>query len=808
MEIEERIDRSLEKSPFRRRPLCLMCAAFLSVTAASFYFGWTAPVALAVWLIWSVYQFIKLKSLGALVPWLLLFSVSSALILSGIYSYERGETLEIAVSNSEMGGVDNVEADSVDDVGDQYNEHVLEALILKEYYCESFGSSYYVRLLGIDGHGVKGHAVIEADQPLNGVPYDVIICNAELSEYSDGAVSPRVSYSRSDDIILLCEVVSDVRFTDSAHRGLSYRAYLLRSWLLDGISRVLPRDSADFASALLFGDTSGLTTAFSRDVTSVGISHVLAVSGQHLSILSYIIVRLMRKARFSARRIAVPTALFALFYAWLCDGSPSIVRAALTVIIGAVVMLFGYRPDPLISLFLATVIICVSSPISVLDVGLILSFLATLGILLSEDILSFRFRSDRAEHNARPRKKPTGAISRLRIYTKRALHGILSCAVTCAAATLLTVPVGVFYFGEISALSVPFNVLISPLVTFELTVGLLLVLFCRVPLMGKLTGTVFYLGHTLIRTAVEGAARRIGGLTSMRYPFVIPLLVICMLGYVSIHICGIRKRAVAFVPLTAFLAAYTVGSLVYGATYARGTEIVTLTYGTNECILIGSEGETLICDISDGSKSIARLAVDTVKEELYTDRIDGYMLTHYHLRHLSAIGELLRIGYIETVYLPTPKDGSEKSLAEDVERLTGRYGCDVSYYSEDGATFGACTVSVKRADVATSTHPALCVLLSSPELSFVYLSPSVCESEMYGDCLELAAKEGCVYLGAHGPSQAHPSSLVQIGKASENNARVFVSAANSRDMYLNGTTALTFDSNGVSVNRFKEKDEE
>lgn len=778
MEMEEELGRLLERSPFRHRPICLLSTVFLSVTAACFFFEWTVPLALAIWAVYSLYRFIISKSLGILLPWLLLFSILAAAFVCGVYSFRRGKTLDIAALEVSC-----------------EEERTLKALVLEEYYCESFGSSYYVRLLELDGQRVCGHAVLEADQPLICEPYDVIICGAKLSKYVADAVNTGKTSALAEDVLMLCEACSDIRFTDEGRSGARYLAYLLRSYIMDGISHVLPRESASFASALLFGDLSGLTDSFSRDVAAVGISHVLAVSGQHLSVLSYIIVSAMRRARFSARRIALPTALFGLFYAWLCDSSPSVVRAALMVSLSAAVLLLGYRPDPLISLFASVLVICAVSPSSVLDIGLLLSFLATLGILLSEGAVK---TAGRGENVACARRRSRRKRRRATHCARAVLTWMLSCAVTSAAATLFTVPVSVLCFGEISAVSVPFNILITPLVSLELSIGLLCAVFCRVPLLGRLLGAVFSAGHAVIRSAVELTARWVGATVSFEYPFVLPLLLICLTGYTAMRICGVRKRVMAFVPLFAFLFAYTVGAVAYGAVCSDRIEIYTVTYGSSECIAVGSGGRSLICDISDGTKTVARLSADTAKTELYAARIDGYMLTHYHLRHISSVGEVLRNNYVKAVYLPLPQSDTESDIARDIERLTERYGGGVVYYGDDGVTVGRCTVCVGRSQVSRSTHPAMYVRVETPRLTFLYLGSSVCESEQYAEWLELVGMCDCIYLGAHGPKQTYPSSLPEL----PGGVRIFVSAANTADSELGGITKLAFDDAGVSVNHF------
>lgn len=149
------------------------------------------------------------------------------------------------------------------------------------------------------------------------------------------------------------------------------------------VSRFSRRDNSSWGSlslALLLGVRDNLDSTLARSYREAGISHVLALSGMHLAVLSALIA-LIFKPPLGLRGAAVLGAFFILAYVFLVGSQPSLDRAAIMYLLGAVALIFSLAGNPASLLSLAFLIQILIRPESGTSISFILSYLALWGIL-------------------------------------------------------------------------------------------------------------------------------------------------------------------------------------------------------------------------------------------------------------------------------------------------------------------------------------------------------------------------------------------------------------------------------------------
>ena len=234
-------------------------------------------------------------------------------------------------------------------------------------------------------------------------------------------------------------------------------------------------DAQAVVAAMVLGDKRALTREL-RDVYTVsGASHVLALSGLHLSIIYLLLTRLsLGRRRFWAGQVLTVVALWA--YALLTGLSPSLVRAATMLSVYALFALGGRRHAPLGVLSFTAIVMLLADGSALFDLGFQLSFLAMLGILL------FVPRFD-ALTARRPAMGRSGWRAPLRW-----LGGVVGVSV---AAQLGTAPLVAFCFGRFSTWFLLTNLVVIPLATLVLYGALLVLLFpAAAPLLLSVVGAM------------------------------------------------------------------------------------------------------------------------------------------------------------------------------------------------------------------------------------------------------------------------------------------------------------------------------
>lgn len=224
-------------------------------------------------------------------------------------------------------------------------------------------------------------------------------------------------------------------------------AIFVRGRIDEVVTTTIPPKEAGLFLGIILGVRDRIGNDFYEDLRSVGVLHIIAASGQNVSILASIL--LVTMATFVKRRLAILfTALIILFYSLLAGFDPPIVRASIMALISFGAMLMGRQSAGLFALAITGWIMVFITPQLISDISFQLSFLATFGIVTVKPILD----------------------SVLKIKQFNLIKEDLT---TTLAAQVLTFPVMLSSFGAYSLLSLPVNLLVLWTIPPLMLVGIL-----------------------------------------------------------------------------------------------------------------------------------------------------------------------------------------------------------------------------------------------------------------------------------------------------------------------------------------------
>lgn len=192
-------------------------------------------------------------------------------------------------------------------------------------------------------------------------------------------------------------------------KSSSFRARTsrLQKRLSTSLRGEMNEDAGGVLAAMTVGDRNYLSSALRSAYRGAGLSHVLVVSGMHVSILcGDVFGRRRRERSYRSRRVkALFTAFLALLLAGVTGFTPSVCRAAVAVWVSALgVWVYG-ASDALTSLAAAGILMTARNSYAVCDIGFELSFAAVLGTLAGAE-LSRHLHALFAAHATR-KKKPS-----------------------------------------------------------------------------------------------------------------------------------------------------------------------------------------------------------------------------------------------------------------------------------------------------------------------------------------------------------------------------------------------------------------
>ena len=613
----------------------------------------------------------------------------------------------------------------------QNEEHTeLRGYAERVIYESELSCCYQLRLTHIDGQRVFGVKILALFSPEDPPPlFRIFSAKGSLSlpqntdPSFDGA-----SYYRTKGIFAQF-TPEELSVTKKRPFTIDYPLHLMREWVNDLAEDALTERSAPLVKALLLGDKSALSDEFKRDFKTLGLSHLLAVSGLHLSVLFGMWSFLLLKMRIPLKaRCLILIPLIFLFCA-LCSFSLSVMRAAVMLLMVLLSKLVDEENDSLTALLFAGGLIVFFSPFSLFDVGFLLSFFATFGILQVQPLL------------IRKKLKEKGI--------RRVGRTVFNALAVSFAAQIAVLPVAYLSFGSISLFSPLATLLFAPLVSLLLYLAPFTLICSFVPGISTLLRFLTDRLCALIEWGAQFARFLKEGLVSTGHPITLILLIILIVLSLLFLICTHKKRFALLL-----LAGYLLfGSLCTILPRFDAPRCLAEVNGKNDVMVFYDGGRSLLVDLSDGSKKNLRLSLQMLLEETGDLNPDALLLTHYHQRHISALEELCAQYYLERLYLSDPIDQREEELFERLCILAEGNGVKVTVLKEDELIkMGQIGVSdLKRAYLKRSTHPILSLKAEVGQDSFTYLSASA--PELFSENCESR-----VYLGVHGPVIKKPLS--------------------------------------------------
>lgn len=303
------------------------------------------------------------------------------------------------------------------------------------------GYSYTVKSRNIEMQNVPQNIklTVYSDAQITAESYELINVNMTLFSAGENAFDSRGSF---DDGIFLRGYINTYSETDESVGGIqSVNRYFieLRQYLRNTFDDLDGGDFGALSLAVLSGDTSNLSDEAYNNFKACGATHLMAVSGFNLAVLTGMLYKILRRLLVPKVPLVTLCALSVLFYVMLAGFSASMVRAAIMMIVFLLSKLFSEKADNLNSLGFAAFIVCLN-PFAVTDAGALLTFTAVLGLIVISPYMSAKFKTK-----------------------NRLLKSVLGIITASVCVFITTFPVMYYMFGQVSIVGLILNVILIPL---------------------------------------------------------------------------------------------------------------------------------------------------------------------------------------------------------------------------------------------------------------------------------------------------------------------------------------------------------
>ncbi len=414
-----------------------------------------------------------------------------------------------------------------------------------------------------------------------------------------------------------------------------------RSMAVRAGERLLAGDALGLYGAAVFGDKRHMSAELKSALSASGLSHIAAVSGLHLSIVSVVLLTLLSLLFGRGRGGFAAAMCGAAAFTLVTGASSATVRACIMTLLYLFARLLYRDGDPLSSLGAAVSAMLLWNPMLIRGASFQLSALATLGILLFVPLWQPKLAS-----------LPT------------ALRAPAELALVSVAAQIGALPAIAAHYNGFALYFIPANLIAVPPLSLALPLGLLLPVLGRVPLLGglcaKLCGVLF--GFIAL------AARRIAALPLATVPTgrpSAPLVIAYAAAVSALYLICSKRRVMAAALAVCAIIAGCAGGLMIRAENSRAT-LTFLDVGRGDCAVFRLPGGKTV--LVDGG-STGREARDLL-EGLGIARVDAAVATSADREHISGLASLAADGMVKTLCLPRRVEGSPEAaelLAEAAE---------------------------------------------------------------------------------------------------------------------------------------------
>lgn len=458
---------------------------------------------------------------------------------------------------------------------------------------------------------------------------------------------------------------------------LQEKMWLLRQNMQEILQQQLGEREGGLIGAMLLGEKSDLNQEDKSLYQRNGISHILAISGLHLSLLGMGIYKVLLKILPGKKMAAVLCMLIMSLYCIFTGNSISTNRATVMFVLSLLAVILDRSYDSLSALGLTAILQLFTNPYVLNNSGFLLSFLAVIGVTFLAPILQQLF-------SCRKKWEKSLCVS--------------------VSATLTTLPVILTSYGTYPWYSVFLNLLVLPAMSLLLLCAILLLVIFGIYSLCCGNGilelqNILLSGNMLLY--IQESDMKEGWVNVLVSLFLglLKIIIRVVLKYFELCCEGFEKFIYqdGYVGAPGWVAICIYGGLLLIAASGRivnslffrkmillsalcfltmrfhtGLEVTMLDVGQGDCVVIrNSNGNVYISDC--GSSSVSKVGkyrlLPFLKNKGY-GRIKGIFISHMDEDHMNGIWELLEMAptehlWIEYVFLPE----SVLYIKEDEETL-------------------------------------------------------------------------------------------------------------------------------------------
>lgn len=531
------------------------------------------------------------------------------------------------------------------DLVNSKENYIIEGIVVSDKRDKEYKEVYDLDIKKIDGIKIEKSKKyllnIKKSKEMNIKFGDYIKINAKIelpSKVRNYMGFDYQRYLKSKKIIATILDVENVEILDVNKANTAENIFnSVRNNIKKIMYKLLPKDAKELAIGMMIGDREELDANITENFKNSNLTHMLAVSGAHISYVILGLNLMLKKTSNRFRKIFI--ICFLIFFVGVTDFTPSVQRASIMAILLLISTMLYRSQDTYTSIAFSGLVILIINPYSFFDIGFQLSFGGTIGIVLMYNNLMKRFKQK----------------GKLKGY-------IVSSICVSVCANLIIIPIMSFNFNTVSLTFWISNLLAGPFLGVIIILGfcMYLISFVIFPVAKIISIPLKYLIYILL-VIVKYCSKIPFSSITIRTPYIFEILIYYIVLYLVFNYAKIKpyfKKLVVVIMIVILIA----NSCIYVKNHGKMI-IYFIDVGQGDSTLIRTAQSKIILIDGGGSENSSFNVGEKTLLPYLLDRkitvLDYVVISHFDTDHCGGILYLME--HIKVKNIIISKQGKESS---------------------------------------------------------------------------------------------------------------------------------------------------
>ena len=464
------------------------------------------------------------------------------------------------------------------------------------------------------------------------------------------------------------ETLKQIQYTPNyIEKGYS-KIYDFKRYIKKLINLQMSSVNANVAISMIYGDTTNLDEQIQEDFESLGVSHLMSVSGTHITSFMLIINLILGDVKGvngknkndrnnnTKKIIKSIIQIFAiLLYITFTGFGISALRAGIMIIVCILCDMFEFKKEKYTTIFIAMLLILINSPFAIFNTGFRLSFMATLGILTFRKYIFKLFKI---------------IINKVKnSMLKKSIKYIAESIAITFAVQLFILPIQIQTFNQLSFPIIIPNVILG-LVSIPIrvigTIGIMLAFIPKISLYFFSITELFVVILLKISSFLESFSISISTVSQPLIFFVVYYLsIFIMFLYIKLKkVIQESKGKTSFLKLSKCLKALGIFLMAGTLIILTVTNIYSIYYSgyvyffnveQGEMSYIKSGDKSIIVDIGSMRNGLSFNTISNFFKANNLYKVDSIILSHIHSDHVNGLEEFIKNYEVGNVIYTRPE---------------------------------------------------------------------------------------------------------------------------------------------------------